>query len=699
MTHLARPGGGQLGLEPFVGLLGEHRDDVQHRGLDPGADVDRPGRAGVGGGQVGGHDVADVDVVAGLEAVSEHGRVLALEQQPAEDRHHAGLAERVLPRPVDVAVAQRHRREPVHALVEVAVALGAELGQAVRGLGRHGVVLGRRQDLALAVDGAAGRGVHHAPHPRAAGGLEHVDGAAHVDLHVGHRVRHRLAHVDLRGHVEDHLGGGLRANTAPTSSRSRTSTTHSSAPAARAPSRFWRLPVERSSITVTSSPRSTRASTRLEPMKPDPPVTSARMRAAYSVHERSHDAGVSAPAWTTDPYDTAAAAAIAGRPRARPRGRGDPGAPWPRGSGSGPGVPGRRHRDRPAGAARRAEDACALVLRHVEAGSRILVFGDYDVDGVCSTAMMVRTLRDLGADPVWQLPSRAEGYGLGIEAVERIAGYGTALLITVDCGVTSVAEVARARELGMDVLVTDHHRPGAELPDCAGGAPGHGPRRHRWRGRRAVRRGRGAQAVGRAVRRRGPGSGPRGPGHGPRRTGDRVRHGAAARREPPHRAPGHGCGGGHAQGGPAGADAGRRPGAGRRGRPVGGVPAGAADQRRGPPPACRCGAGAHAHRGRRPRGRGRPRAGPAQPRPARDRAADPARRRGPVRAPAARRRRSWWRGRSGIPAWSASWRRGWWSDSGAPRWSSPWMATAAAGRAAASPRTTCTPGWAPRPRT
>jgi len=119
--------------------------------------------------------------------------------------------------------------------------------------------------------------------------------------------------------------------------------------------------------------------------------------------------------------------------------------------------------------------ACALILRHVAAGSRILVFGDYDVDGVCSTAMMVRTLRALGSDPAWQLPSRSEGYGLNVAAVDRIAGFATNLLITVDCGVTSVAEVARARELGMDVLVTDHHRPADELPSCPIVHPAFGP--------------------------------------------------------------------------------------------------------------------------------------------------------------------------------------------------------------------------------
>lgn len=122
-----------------------------------------------------------------------------------------------------------------------------------------------------------------------------------------------------------------------------------------------------------------------------------------------------------------------------------------------------------------AHEACALILRHVDAGARVLVFGDYDVDGVSSTAMMIRTLRSLGAEPAWQLPSRAEGYGLNVSAVEAIARSGVHLLITVDCGVTSVAEVARARELGMEVLVTDHHRPAGQLPECPIVHPALGP--------------------------------------------------------------------------------------------------------------------------------------------------------------------------------------------------------------------------------
>jgi single-stranded-DNA-specific exonuclease len=112
-------------------------------------------------------------------------------------------------------------------------------------------------------------------------------------------------------------------------------------------------------------------------------------------------------------------------------------------------------------------EACELVMRHLGRGSRIAVYGDYDVDGVCSTAMLVRTLRRLGGDPSWELPSRfAEGYGLSPEAVERLARRGTDLLVTVDCAITAVEEVAAARAAGIDVVVTDHHRPAERLPDA-----------------------------------------------------------------------------------------------------------------------------------------------------------------------------------------------------------------------------------------
>ena len=103
----------------------------------------------------------------------------------------------------------------------------------------------------------------------------------------------------------------------------------------------------------------------------------------------------------------------------------------------------------------------------VAAGERICVHGDYDVDGISATAVCVLVLRELGAAVEWRLPSRFdEGYGLALETIEQLAADGVDLVVTVDCGITAVAEVARARELGLDVIVTDHHRPADTLPDC-----------------------------------------------------------------------------------------------------------------------------------------------------------------------------------------------------------------------------------------
>ncbi|MFL5780181.1 MAG: single-stranded-DNA-specific exonuclease RecJ, partial [Thermoleophilaceae bacterium] len=109
---------------------------------------------------------------------------------------------------------------------------------------------------------------------------------------------------------------------------------------------------------------------------------------------------------------------------------------------------------------------CEAILAHVRAGSRIVVHGDYDVDGVCSTAILVGVLRRLGGDPSWHIPARDDGYGLSIATVERLASAGTGLIVTADCAVAAVNEVARARELGVDVVVTDHHRQADRLPDC-----------------------------------------------------------------------------------------------------------------------------------------------------------------------------------------------------------------------------------------
>jgi single-stranded-DNA-specific exonuclease len=113
-------------------------------------------------------------------------------------------------------------------------------------------------------------------------------------------------------------------------------------------------------------------------------------------------------------------------------------------------------------------DACQLIHKAIAAGTRICVHGDYDVDGICATVLTVITLRELGADVGWHLPSRfEEGYGLSGQTLERLADEGYGLVLTVDCGITAVEEVAAARRLGLEVIVTDHHRPGEELPDCA----------------------------------------------------------------------------------------------------------------------------------------------------------------------------------------------------------------------------------------
>ncbi|HEX5376705.1 MAG TPA: DHH family phosphoesterase, partial [Solirubrobacterales bacterium] len=107
------------------------------------------------------------------------------------------------------------------------------------------------------------------------------------------------------------------------------------------------------------------------------------------------------------------------------------------------------------------------VLGAIRAGERITVHGDFDVDGVCATSILVSTLRELGADCDWLIPDRmADGYGLSAENLHKLAGRGTSLIVTVDCGITAVEEVKLAKELGLDVIVTDHHQPGEELPDC-----------------------------------------------------------------------------------------------------------------------------------------------------------------------------------------------------------------------------------------
>src|SRR5436305_6615061 len=98
------------------------------------------------------------------------------------------------------------------------------------------------------------------------------------------------------------------------------------------------------------------------------------------------------------------------------------------------------------------ERAVSVIERHIADGSQVTVHGDYDVDGVCATALMVRALSELGAHVDWFLPSRVEdGYGLTSSSLTRLAARGTRLLITVDCGITAVDEVAQAGQAGIEV--------------------------------------------------------------------------------------------------------------------------------------------------------------------------------------------------------------------------------------------------------
>ncbi|HSK16642.1 MAG TPA: single-stranded-DNA-specific exonuclease RecJ [Gaiellaceae bacterium] len=113
------------------------------------------------------------------------------------------------------------------------------------------------------------------------------------------------------------------------------------------------------------------------------------------------------------------------------------------------------------------EAACGRIRDAISAGRRICVHGDYDADGICATALAVTALRALGADVDWHLPSRfEEGYGVAGETLARLAEEDCGLLLTVDCGITAVDEVAEAKAAGLEVVVTDHHRPGDALPDC-----------------------------------------------------------------------------------------------------------------------------------------------------------------------------------------------------------------------------------------
>ena len=216
------------------------------------------------------HDVADVDVVARLEAVAEHRRRLVARDAAGEDRDHAA------PRRADPGAARRRcrgagsRARAVQPVEQAHVLLGAQLGGAVRRLRLGGRGLRRRPHRVLAVDGAAGGGEHDARRRRPARPASTLIVPVTLTAASAAGSATESAHVGLRGEVQHDVGPVL-GDSASSAAASRMST-----PANGASTRS-RLPLERSSIASTSSPRAASASTRCEPMKPAPPVTSARI--------------------------------------------------------------------------------------------------------------------------------------------------------------------------------------------------------------------------------------------------------------------------------------------------------------------------------------------------------------------------------------------------------------------------------------
>lgn len=112
-------------------------------------------------------------------------------------------------------------------------------------------------------------------------------------------------------------------------------------------------------------------------------------------------------------------------------------------------------------------EAVEVIEHALESREKITIYGDYDTDGVTASSLLFEFFSQLGHQPQVYIPNRFdEGYGLNMDAVELLAAEGTQLLITVDCGIRSMEEVQRAKDLGMRVVVTDHHQPGDELPQA-----------------------------------------------------------------------------------------------------------------------------------------------------------------------------------------------------------------------------------------
>lgn len=116
---------------------------------------------------------------------------------------------------------------------------------------------------------------------------------------------------------------------------------------------------------------------------------------------------------------------------------------------------------------RDAERAAELIREALDDGRKITVYGDYDCDGVTATAIMYSYLEAMGADVEYYIPDRAEGYGMNVKALEKIVDGGTKLVITVDNGISAIEEAKFLKKKGVELIITDHHQPGGELPECA----------------------------------------------------------------------------------------------------------------------------------------------------------------------------------------------------------------------------------------
>ncbi|MBQ9778421.1 MAG: single-stranded-DNA-specific exonuclease RecJ, partial [Clostridia bacterium] len=125
---------------------------------------------------------------------------------------------------------------------------------------------------------------------------------------------------------------------------------------------------------------------------------------------------------------------------------------------------------------RDVKPAVARIREAIAKGEKIVIYGDYDVDGVTSVSLLYLYLKDLGADIGYYIPSRSgEGYGLSVAAIDRLAAMGVSCIITVDTGITACEETEYARSVGIDMVITDHHECRATLPDAVAVVNPHRP--------------------------------------------------------------------------------------------------------------------------------------------------------------------------------------------------------------------------------